>query len=86
MGQFSPLSGLAAAVEQKRKQFEAGEAARGNAPAEKPKEDQGRTKPTPRGATPTPVKQMPKDEVDALRVAEMKQREAREKARQGSKR
>ena len=89
MGQSSPLGGLAAAVEAKRKLFEAqaaasGDDAKAGLRAAKPKDEP--EKPKAKAAAPTPVEQMPKDEVEALRVAELKQREARERARQGSKR
>ena len=87
---------LGAMAENIKKRKEAEEAARGGPAmaglkAAKPKETES-DKPAPIPATPPetkptpkPVEQMPKDELDALRIAEQKRYEERQKARDKKK-
>lgn len=75
------MQGLAAVAEQKKKQEEAQKAA--SMPVEGLKAAAPKPAEKPAGKPiekPKPVEQMPKDELDALRIAEQKKFEAKRKA------
>ena len=82
MGQFNPLVGLAAAVEQKRKLFEAQHAASGDDAkaglrAAKPKDEEAKPKEKVAPAKPAEYK----TKTDSAAEAELRMREAREQAK-----